>query len=112
MRSFAAADMTGLEGNLRSTRTILQSVPLKFSNFSWCMLLLQICNVEQTLRDIPNLMGYTFFINENNGCCQSIPLVCVGMLFGFKGRSTKQKFEAKDAKAPHINTRIMLLPFN
>jgi hypothetical protein len=34
------------------------------------------------------------------------------MLFGFKGRSTKQKLEAKDAKAPHINTRIMLLPFN
>jgi hypothetical protein len=108
MRSFAAADMTGLEGNLRSTRTILQSVPLKFSNFSWCMLLLQICKCRTNF----NLMGYTFFINENNGCCQSIPLVCVGMLFGFKGRSTKQKFKAKDAKAPHINTRIMLLPFN
>lgn len=53
MRSFAAADMTGLEGNLRSTRTILQIVPLKFSNFSWCRLLLQICKCRT------NFKGYT-----------------------------------------------------
>ncbi len=53
--TYACYDLTRIQkkfiGNLRSTRTILQIVPLKFSNFSW--LLLQKCKCRT------NFKGYT-----------------------------------------------------
>jgi len=95
MRSLAAEEITGLEGNLRSTRTILQKVHV---NFNYLQQMYTTTAVQWMCKSKRFPYTSSFMKQKKNiSYRRNLPFVCVRMLFGFKGGSTKQELKAKDA---------------